>query len=261
MSTIDPYIDVFYEPLTVVIRGSLCIHLLEIDLVNEKNNFHIFYETGKKTPNFALLYRMSLEISRSRCKDSWSCDKNDCLINTSNTPARKKVSHIFKMTWHKLPSEFQEIFKNLRMKILKQRARSKKDFPILLEPHVKSLPNNVENILSQSFGIEPLDGIDSSSPGASRYTHNSPNDNVNSSRHAIGNVREIDTNKFLDPIWLRSFEIGPFNNGISSLPSEIFSIPDAHNTLISEFNSQINGNVNSFPQAIGTVIELRSKSN
>ncbi|CAG8488822.1 2309_t:CDS:1 [Ambispora gerdemannii] len=262
MSTIEPYIGVLYEPLTVVIMASLCIHWLEIDLVSEENNLHIFYETGKRTPNFALLYRMSLEISRSRCKNIWTCDNGDCLFNTSKTPTRKKVSFVFKKTWNKLPSEFQAIFKNLRVKILEQRTRSKKDLTILFEPHVKNLSNDVENILPQSFRNESLDGSCSFSPGTSRYIHNYQDDNANSSHHATGNVennRKNDTNKFLDPIWLQSLEIGPFYSDISFLPSEIFLIPNVYNTSINEFNTQINGNVKPSHQAIGIDI-VNSKS-
>ncbi|CAG8510536.1 1047_t:CDS:1 [Ambispora gerdemannii] len=208
--------------------ASVCIHQLEIVFVNKENNPQLFYDTGKKMPNFSLLYRMALEISRTQHSDRWTCDKIDCLFNALNTQAREKVSFVFRETWCRLPQPFKNIFKNLHMQILDQRKQSKNDFTILFDPRV-------EKIQFQNPETGLFDGGSSSSPGAIcsipdvSYSH--INYDTNSSEYVIENVEKAYEIKFLYPIWFQRSEIGLFED-------TIWSIPNGYEILINESNSQ-----------------------
>ncbi|CAG8480318.1 1428_t:CDS:1 [Ambispora leptoticha] len=211
MATIDFSIKVNYQPLAVIIITSSCIHYLKVDLVSEENSFHIFHNTGKKPPNFAMLYRMSLEISRARYRDNWTCHKDNCIFSISNAQARGRVSLVFKKTWKKLPRDFHDIFKNLYKKMLEQRARPR-DFKFVFETRSEDLSNNDENTSYQNFGT--LNDDNTSSPNTScsiPTSHNSQMIN-NSSHYNIGNVaNNYEITKFFVPIRSHSFEVGPFD--------------------------------------------------
>ncbi|CAG8499332.1 13507_t:CDS:1 [Ambispora gerdemannii] len=157
--SVNTIVVAFILPFILRLISPLCTHRLELELLGDEEALYKFYDEKRKIPNCAILYRMTLEYSRSRDIERWHCTQKDCVLSH---PKKTMISRLFKITWKILPQNFKSIFEELYKKIGVQRTIPRNEvvfvFDKNMEKHYKKINNNIDidntSIISRGYSTD-----------------------------------------------------------------------------------------------------------